>query len=253
MKEFLHDHIYGKEYEVRYDDTDRNHEMRAVSVLNYLEDAALAHSAYVGYPLQWFLKEKKVWVLTQVAMEMTRYPHYGERFTVETWPTDFGRFRASRNFRLKDAEGDVLGGLATQWIYFDLASRRPAKTTDEMKQGYGTNTAGVMDYEFNKLGFDGPMYASETLEVRRSDIDSMGHVNNKRYVKWMVEAVPEEIYRGRKIYRMEIAFLKEAQNGPVRSGCALIGASDAQAVYFHKITSLDGQTEHAAGKTYWGK
>ena len=252
MKEYLIDHIYGREYEVRYDDIDRNNELKAVSVLNYLEDAALAHSAYLKYPLERLLKDKNVWILTQWAMEMKRYPSFGERFTVETWAYDFSRFRATRNYRLKDEDGCIIGGLSSKWIFFDLSQRKPAKTSEEMKQDYGMNQTRALSYEPDELNFNGVMDSVETLEVRRSDIDLMNHVNNKRFIEWMIEAVPENVYQSRKVRRMEIAYLKEAHFGsPVLSACASVENADPEAVYFHRINSINGETVHAIGKTYW--
>ena len=253
MKESMNDHIFSKEYEVRYDDVDRNHELKAVSVLNYLEDTALAHSAYLGYTLKRFLEEKNVWILTSLAMEMKRYPSYGESFTVETWAVDFGRFRATRNFRLKDSEGQLLGNLSSQWIFFDLTLRRPAKTTEEMKQDFGTNQTCTLTTDSKKLSFDGMISYGDPMEIRHSDIDAMDHVNNKRYVEWMIEALPEDMQK-QKVSRMEIAYLKEAHYGSsILSGFAPIENNEGEAGFFHKIMSLDGQTEHAFGKMYFDR
>ena len=252
MKEFLQDYMYSREYEIQYDDIDSNHEMTATSVFKYLEDAALAHSAYIGYTLDRFIADKNVWILIRWSMEMTRYPHFGDRITVETWAVDFSRFRATRNFRLKDEQGEVLGGISSQWIFFDLSTRRPAIPTEEMIRNYGTNPTCALTFDLEKLQHEGPMTMSKTLEVRRSDMDAMHHVNNKRYVEWMSEAVPEDIFTGKKIRKMEIAYAKEAYAGDVVvSGCAPMEDPKADTCYYHQITSPDGQTVHANGKTYW--
>jgi len=171
---------------------------------------------------------------------------------VETWAVDFTRFRATRNFRLKDEQGEVLGGISSQWIFFDLSTRRPAIPTEEMIQNYGTNPTYALSFDLEKLQQEGPMTLLKTLEIRRSDIDAMNHVNNKRYVEWMSEVVPESIYANKKIQKMEIAYLKEAYLGnAVQSGCTPLENQGPDTCFFHRITGPDGQTVHANGKTYW--
>lgn len=39
--------------------------------------------------------------------------------------------------------------------------------------------------------------------VRRSDIDTNAHVNNTKYIEWVLETIPEEVYRTYRMVALE--------------------------------------------------
>ena len=49
--------------------------------------------------------------------------------------------------------------------------------------------------------------------VRRADIDRNRHVNNRRYLEWILEATPAELCAGRRPRRIELMFRAEAVYG----------------------------------------
>ena len=51
------------------------------------------------------------------------------------------------------------------------------------------------------------------FNVRYSDIDSNGHVNNVNYVEWAIESVPLEVVKNFNIERIKIIFEKESIYG----------------------------------------
>ena len=88
--------------------------------------------------------------------------------------------------------------------------------------------------------------------VRRSDIDTNGHVNNSNYLQWMLEVVPEDIYQNDHLASLEIQYKKETTYGSsIRSKCLIEDLDPLQPVCRHVILGEDSGQELAIGKTMW--
>ena len=93
------------------------------------------------------------------------------------------------------------------------------------------------------------------FRVRLSDIDTYNHVNNTRYVEWMLEAVPFEIHPGilsrftgdllqkRKLFMAPMCF-PSARQEPEVSGTIKI---------YHRIRDKAAGAELARAVTVWKK
>ncbi len=140
------------------------------------------------------------WILLRGGFEMQRYPAYREDFYVETWVSKVKRFEAFRENRLISTKtGEVLGSARALWLFYDISKRRPATIFDDIVKAWAPGGPDANAQDLSEV--DGP---SETAQgrismpdpdfaVRKSDIDTNGHVNNVVYLNWALEAVPKEV------------------------------------------------------------
>ncbi len=49
----------------------------------------------------------------------------------------------------------------------------------------------------------------KNIDIRYSDIDENGHVNNSIYPLWAMECIPRATLKSNKIYNMQITYKKE--------------------------------------------
>ena len=52
-----------------------------------------------------------------------------------------------------------------------------------------------------------------TFQVRNSDLDVNGHVNNTRYAQWILDSIPLEAHAAYRLDEYEINFLAETNVG----------------------------------------
>jgi acyl-ACP thioesterase len=87
------------------------------------------------------------------------------------------------------------------------------------------------------------------FRVRRSDIDSVGHVNHVRYVDWVVECVPDSVWDGCRIAGLEIVFSREVRRGQeVVSRARRLPGDEPR--FAHELCDADGE-RLAAAVTAW--
>lgn len=225
-------------YEVGPDET-----ASVLTVCDLLQEAAGEHaraSDREGFPLSnggW-----STWVMSRLALEVDRRPRMRERIEVETWPSSLDGLRATRDFRVTHG-GSVLARATSLWFLLDVERRRPVRLPPAMK-GFE-----VRDKE-RALGLGDEPRAPENVEhqrsfdVRRSDLDRVGHANNVRFVEWVLEGVPDGdglrgvdvLYRSEAVYGDTVL----AEAGPLTDG-----------VRYHRLTRASDDRTLALARTCW--
>lgn len=243
------------EFEVHYHEVNPREEATSLTILRYLEDAAIAHSESVGYGVGRLKSEQRAWILNRWHLQIERYPVYGEKVIIETWPSNFERFYATREFLIINQNLEIIGRATSLWIFINTQSKRPLRIGPEFQDAYGLEPLRAIEDSFGQLHIakeseDG-CEREQTFLVRRSDIDTNGHVNNANYLQWMLEVIPEEIYQDKRLASLEIIYKKETTYGSsIRSRCYVKSSEYINPEYLQVILD-DAGHELAIARTVW--
>lgn len=203
--------IWAEEYLIQWYDTDLYGQMKMSALANYLQESAWRHANHLGFGYEETQKRNEFWVIVSLMIRMNASPEWGQTITVETWPKGIDRLFAFRDFRIMDANGVVIGAATSTWMILDQDTRRP-KSVDIVKP--------VLHMASNHGGLEGnpPMLMplqeinhTETRQVRFSEVDQNGHVNNIRYIDWCLDALPSAWHREHRIRSMVINYLSEVR------------------------------------------
>ena len=182
------------------------------SICNYLQEAASIHAGELGFSKSDFdhSGENISWVLTRLVVNMDTYPQWGEEIVVETFPRGGRKIAAWRDFEIKNAAGTLLGVATSEWMIIDLAARKTVAVPQSVLACIDDSVSPVLGTSpFSKLRFPAecpdPAFSSH---AQKSHIDLNGHVNNVRYIEWMLEPCPSP-----RPKKMEIVFRGEAFAG----------------------------------------
>jgi hypothetical protein len=88
-----------------------------------------------------------------------------------------------------------------------------------------------------------------TYRVGWYDLDFINHLNNVNFVKWMLEALPEETLGLQKVYRMDLLFLAEGNlNDEIDTEFQQLD----EFTYLHRLVRYGDKKVLATGRTIWG-
>ncbi|MDF2522944.1 MAG: acyl-ACP thioesterase [Clostridiales bacterium] len=243
---------YTKNYEVHYYEINRHSEATPVSLINFLEDIAISHSRSVGLGLDKLKEDGLGWVLNGWYISFLKPAHLFDNLIVETWPSNFERFHATREFYIKSENGEILARATSLWIMVNIEKGRPTRIPVYFGEAYGMNPVRAVDHTFDKMDVPNEFEVEKQFHIRKSDIDTNIHVNNKKYLDWMLELVPESIYDNFSLSALQISYLKGAYYGSAISSGLNTLRQDALAYeYQHSIKDNTGNATHAAGRTMW--
>lgn len=201
-------------FQVQHMDVGFRETLRFVKLGAYLLHAAGLNAEENGFGVDTLQSENRAWVLSRFAVEMERYPKAGEQFSVETWIEDFGRVYTTRNFKVTDSVGNVIGGGTSIWCLIDTIARKAVdlRSKDEYK-AFATGVLPLIERPVKV-----PDVESEPVSrhrIKYSDIDFNRHTNSMKYLEWMLDLFPMEVYQRQQVKRMDIQYVHEAVFGDV--------------------------------------
>lgn len=246
---------FQKEFEVYYYEVNFYQELTPLAFLNYLEETAIAHSEAVGYGVNRLKEEGYGWILSRWQIEFDQYPQLGEKIKIHTWPSHIQRFYADREFLVLNSQDKVIARASSLWVFLNLQKRRPTRIPQEISESYPIFPEKVINEPFPEFKF-AQSEQTEQAEfiVRRSDIDTNAHVNNAKYIEWVLETIPEEVYRTYRMVSLEVAYKKESNYGQmIHALTEELESSDQDVLYIHRILGAEGEHELALVRTRWHK
>lgn len=203
--------MYTFDSRIRYSECDSRGQLSLEGLIDYFQDASTFHSEDLGLGIEHLSREKQVWVLSSWQIVVNRYPAMGERVVVGTFPYDFKGCFGSRNFFLKDRQGNYLAKANSLWTLLDLENQRPMKPTPIMIERYVLEEKLDMDYAPRKIDVPEGGEQQEAIVVHRNHLDTNHHVNNGQYVRMAMEYLPEDF----KIGQLRAEYKKQALLGDV--------------------------------------
>ena len=248
---------YSTTNSVHYYEINTQRQASPVTVLNYFEETAIRQSEECGCGIDRLMDKGLIWILTNWSVRMNRYPGWMENVLVETRVLKFERFYALRNFTIRNEKNSILGSAFSRWILYDIHRNRPVRVPSEIAEAFMVN--GGKDNQSNSITLPEVEVADSygpglEFRVRLSDIDTYNHVNNTRYVEWILEAVPFKIHQEFYPASLEISYRKETVYGAyVLSETRQEPEVSGTLKIYHRIRDKAAGAELARAVTVWKK
>ncbi len=188
---------------------DRYGNMRPGILMNELQGMGDSNAENMGYG-RTFIHENNVgWVVTHYLVDIIKMPRNGEMLEYSTWPAAHDGVRATRDFEIHGADGELLVRATSQWVLFDLANRRMVRIDDWIKPDtWPVGMARAYDRKFERFpNFEATK--THVLKCRFDDIDENQHINNAVYAVWATESVGYEYRNTHKLRGIELNYKRE--------------------------------------------
>jgi acyl-ACP thioesterase len=238
------------EYSISFDEVDTKNEAFLPVLWSFMQETAWHHADHLRLGYSDLKEHQYFWVLSRLSIQMEEYPRWGDQIKVKTWLTGTGRLFALRQFSIADFKGKVIGTAKSAWLVLDLKSRKPQKIGPVFKH---------IEHLFNGLPppevppkVPVPVHPrmEKSYTVRYSDIDMHHHVNNIKYIEWILDSFPFEMNQTHQIHTFEINFLAESSCGDAIAIHSETLQESAPTVLHHVIRKDDGR-ELCRARTGW--
>ena len=212
-------------YQVTLGDADYRREMRLSALLRLFQDAAGHHAEKLGAGFDHLLPMGITWVLVRIRVEVERMPLLGETIAVETWPREPGSLEFFRDFLIRDSRGNELVRGLSIWTLLDVQERKIRRSNvlaDRFPAPCGRMALDVRLSRQKEL--KNPQVAYNRV-VGYSDLDLNGHLNNTRYMDFMMDCFSLEDHRTYGVRAVEMAFTSEVLPGETLEMYTDVGGS----------------------------
>jgi len=229
--------VFGQfPFQLSPQDCDCSERISLPALGDYFLQAAGKSADANGFGMHDLNSQNHTWVISRMAIEMSRFPQLNEKISIETWVEEISRAATTRNFRIKDNEGMVIGGASTIWAMMDIATRRAVdlKTLSYLNSAV-SGEPSVIAKATRLPSVEGGVVEIHT--VRYSDIDFNQHANSMKYVEWLLDRFSMDWHKSHTVKRFEINFLHEVLFGETVN----IYETQQELVSFFEIKKQDGQ------------
>jgi acyl-ACP thioesterase len=241
---------YEKQFELRYFEMNKFGEASPTAILTLLEETAADHCYSINHSLYDLERQNVGWVLLSGVIEMDRYPLYKEKITIRTWLSSYSSIKGIRENLIYDEQGGIIGRAKGLWVFYDIQRKRPVQIFDAIKEKWGSCEEIGIHHDISKKiqPIASGEYAKE-FRINRFDVDTNLHVNNIRYLQWMIESMPKDITDNYYLSYIDGRFTAEAHYGDTMLSYTTMNASDHS--FSHTIKTQGNNKDCATAKTKW--
>lgn len=206
--------IYKSNIHVDLRDVDFSRKMKLSSLFSYFQDIASFAADELGFGIERLAKEFGVaWVLLKIRVDIERLPEWDEEITIETWPIQPKRVEFQRDFLVKDKNGNVIIRAVSVWVIMDIKERR-LKRADMIGLRYPElSRERAIETRLGKLKDFGQLEEAYKKVIGYSDIDFNGHLNNSKYVDFIMDCFTIVEHEKYEVQSIEMNFINEALPG----------------------------------------
>lgn len=224
-------------------DIDFTKKIKLSSVFNCFQDIAWMHADNLGIGFNKIAADHNVaWVLTRMKVDIVRLPVWNEEVVFETWPQLPKKYKFERDFLVKDMDGNVIMRAVSVWVIIDIDTRELKKTEVIDTEYPEMITERALEPSFDRLKPFGEPEIVYKKMVGCSDIDVNEHLNNCRYIDFIMDCFSME---GLKKYfpkHIQINYISESLPGDTIVLYRDVDPSNPMKIYIEGIDEKDGKT-----------
>lgn len=189
-------------------DLESNGQVKPHRVMQLLQDVATTHAAQIGVGWDVLDRRGMLWILSKINLIFdVPVTLKNGVFSLYTWPLAPTKYFAERCFCAVGEDGRQLFSATSLWMIISREERKilPAFTMNEFFKGEYSDEHSDAPNSFVRVRKDETFSFSYEKEIRRSDLDKNGHVNNTNYATFATDVLlPHE-----EVCGMQIVFDKE--------------------------------------------
>ncbi|KAL6188042.1 hypothetical protein ACLB2K_039436 [Fragaria x ananassa] len=197
------------------------------SILYLLQETALNHVWMSGLLSDGFgathgmMKNDLLWVVSRMQVQVDHYPIWGEVLEIDTWVGASGKNGMRRDWLIRsEATGHVFARATSTWVMMNRKTRRLSKMPEEVRAEIAPwfiQKQAITEDNFDKIvQLDSKAkYMNKDLKPKRSDLDMNHHVNNVKYVRWMLETIPDQILEAHQLTSIVLEYRRECGSSDI--------------------------------------
>lgn len=224
--------------------------MSIPAAFGILGDAAGRDAARRGWGYDELVARNQAWVLIRAKMLVNRQPAWGEQIILRTWPKLMEGVVAYRDFQVLDGQRNILMAGSTAWTLMDLASRKPVRLIGKEYETGDLADLHAIEGKPAKITWPPALVDGKVLTAEYGHLDMNNHVNNSRYIEWIMNEIPVEILMEKRIREVEVNFIAEVKHMDQLRIEVLPEEGDAPVFRGFIINEPDGKQAFAAKFTF---
>ena len=236
------------EFQIPTYGADFNGKATIQTLLQCFQEVAWQHAEILDLGFDKLFEQKLIWVLARQRVKIYDFPTWRDKIKVKTWAVGRDKLFWYRDFRITDQNDIELAKAASSWIIINYETRRP----------FIADESFTIDITNPERAFEEPLSKIRPLEysvqdfqknITYSDLDLNEHVNNVKYIEWILDGYDFGYLKEHKIETVELNYLAEAKVGDSIKTCSQKSKND----HLHNILRESDGKELFRSNIIWKK
>ena len=242
---------YSEKHIVNYYECDENKNLKLPAMIDLMMSVS-EHQLDSGNGSTNALTKRGLgWVVTQYHMEIARLPHPNEEIILTTEPFGYNRFLEYRNYVFTDQTGNELITVKSEWVLFDLKTRKLVSTDKEMMAELGIPLLKKLP-RFPRLRVQENYEKKRQYRVRYDDLDTNHHMTNGHYFNWFLDTLDRDFLKNHIVKTIDIKFNLEVRYGETPYSRVSVIKNETGIKSYHTIADED-KNDKAVCELTWRK
>jgi len=239
--------IWQEHFKIDAAMVDATRQATLTSICNIMQVVAGHHANFRGIGFDQMNEAGRFWALNRMVVKMEKYPMWLSTITINTWVHRMKGPFSYRNFELLNDAGQRIGSASTLWVAVDAKSRKPIRID---VGDFPIITEKIPPSgEPNKVNIPKNLTRTSSIKhpVKYSDLDMINHVNNVKYIEWILDTYGTT-NRLPSPSQLDITYMQETH----ADDTILISTFQSQInEFYHELTKeLNGQAVLKAKLTF---
>eukprot|EP01018_Ginkgo_biloba_P038553 Gb_07469 [translate_table: standard] len=214
--------LYRQTYVIRSYEVGVNKTASIGTLMKLLQDTALNHVYSIGLGGDGFgttpemRRRNLIWAVSRMQVQVDRYPLWCDVVEIDSWATLSGKNGLRMDWTVRDYKrGHILTRATGTWVMMNSETRSLSKIPEELieeTQPYYLRKPPILADDTKKLcklDVETAQYIRYNLTPKWSDLDMNQHVNNVKYVGWILESVPAVILKNNELVKVTLEYRRE--------------------------------------------
>jgi len=166
-----------------------------------------------GWGYSEMLRRNHAWVFLRALIHVSRMPGWGEEILIRTWPKTMEGVTATRDIQFLDSSGGILVSATTVWSIIDLETRKPVRLNGVEYNSGKLALMHAVEEKPRKIQMPDTHVPVRRFQVAFNHSDMNLHVNNARYIDWVLNEIPAAVLANSTWKIIEVNFTAELKTG----------------------------------------
>ncbi|XP_071703929.1 palmitoyl-acyl carrier protein thioesterase, chloroplastic-like [Rutidosis leptorrhynchoides] len=266
-------YVYRQTFAIRSYEIGPDKTATMETLMNLLQETALNHVTSAGLAGDGFgathemSLRKLIWVVTRIHVQVEKYSSWGDVVDIDTWVNSAGKNGMRRDWIIRDfVTRKIITSATSTWVIMNRETRRLSKIPDEVRNEVAPfylsrdaiPTENIDHEKIEKLTDETAARIRAGIAPSWSDMDANQHVNNVKYIGWILESVPMEVLEEYNMGSITLEYRRECRQSDMldslTSTKTRLQQQENNALNLectHLLRMQDDQAEIVRARTLW--
>ena len=200
--------MYQEKFFITSGDVDDHFDLKLSSIFTYFQIVSTNHSELLGLGKKETWDKGMCWVITRMKVVIYKLPKMLDTVIVKTHPGEIMSFLFPRFYQIYNEDGELLVAGSACWTLLDANTHKVIVKPVESAIAYPSEKHPD-DISLPERVIGNDLSLVDTRRVRYSEIDLNRHVNNVKYIEFVIDTHDVEFFNKHYISEIVINFERE--------------------------------------------